>query len=375
MYRFLFISLVLLASGCGKDPADPSEITWVFSRHSYAECDLPRMEEGLSRSGPTVLRSFDPYALFFPPRWRPAPGSPDEGKAGTGLVLWRDGASAVVVRVFPGSPAAAAGVKKGDQVFSVDGQPVAKLPEAEIVAALYGSNGGVFRFKGEKREGGALSSSLKREFGGMPTVWGFVVPGTRTGYLRIVNFSRKSAVRLKAEMDDLLDGGASRVIIDLRGNYGGSLGELSAALALFAVREGPVFKAVSRHPGYSKVFSAREPGPYAGLKTILLTDAGTLSRAEVFAAALREWGGASIVGEATAGNISATRGFRLKNGAALRITVARLLTPAGQDLEGKGLVPDVAAQGAAGSSSGGLREFPQALASADAVLLKALGLP
>ena len=375
MPRLLCCLLALFLSGCGKNSVDPAEITWVFNRHSYAEQDLPRMEAGLQKSGPSVLSSFDHYALFFPPRWHPAPVSAGLGKAGVGLVLWRAGNEAVVVRVFPRSPAEAAGLKRGDRIFSVDGQPVADLPEAAMGAAIYGSLGGVFLLKGEKRDGGELDSSLKREYGGMPTVWGFNVPGTRTGYLRIVNFSGKTAARLKAEMNDLLDGGADRVIIDLRGNYGGSLDQLSASLALFAGREAELFKAVSRHTGYSRVFASRDPGPYAGLKTLLLTDAGTLSRGEVFAAALREWGGAALVGEATAGNVSATRGFKLKSGAALRITVARLLTPAGLDLDGRGLTPDVAVQCPASADRAGFREFPSALASSDPVLQAALSAP
>lgn len=375
MYRLLSVVLALLAAGCSRSPVDPSEITWVFNRHSYAEYDLARMEDGLQKSGPSVLTSFDHYARFFPPRWRPEPVSGGQGKSGTGLVLWRSGAAAVVVRVFPGSPAEAAGIKTGDRIASVDGRPVAGLPEAAIGEALYGAFGGVFKFKGEKRSGGELNSSLKREFGGMLTVWGFNIPGTRTGYLRIVNFSGKAAARIRAEMNDLLDGGANRVIIDLRGNYGGSLDQLSAALALFAGRGGPVLRAVSRHAGYTREFSAEERGPYAGLKTLLLTDSGTLSRAEVFAAALREWGGASVVGAATAGNVSATRGFRLKSGATLRLTVARLLTPAGLDLDGRGLTPDVAAPCPPSADEGGFREFPAALASSDPVILKALEQP
>ncbi|HNW44223.1 MAG TPA: S41 family peptidase [Elusimicrobiales bacterium] len=375
MYRFLFFSLALLVCGCKKAPSDPAEITWVFDRHSYAEYDLQRMEAGLARSGPPVLRSFDPYALFFPPSWRPAASPAAPGNANAGLVLWRQGAEAVAVRVFPRSPAETAGLKAGDVVAFLNGQAVAGLPENAIGSALYGSTGGAFAVKGTKRGGGAFEVTLKRDYGGMPTVWGFVIPGSKTGYLRIVNFAGKAAVRMKAEMNDLLDGGANRVIIDLRGNYGGSIDQLSSALALFAPRAGAVFKAVSRHAGYTKTFFADAPGPYAGLKVLLLTDSGTLSRAEIFAAALREWGGASVVGGATAGNISATRGFRLKSGAALRLTVARLLTPAGLDLDGKGLVPDVPAPCPPDVENGALREFPAAPASADQALLKALGLP
>lgn len=374
MSRLLLLSVILLAAGCSRDPVDPAEITWVFNRHSCDKLDLVRMEQGLKTSGPEVLPSFDPYAFFLPPQWKPAPAMPGVKKAHAGLVLWRSGGAAWVVKVYPGSPAEKAGLKAGDRVSLFDGRPVGSLSDGELQEDIYGVRGGGFSLKGVSASGAPVEASLKRDFGGMQTVWGFIVPGTRTGYLRIVNFGGKAAERIKTEMNALLDGGANRVVIDLRGNYGGPVQQTSDALALFAPRGGPVFRAVSRHPGYSRVFAAAEPGPYAGVKTVVLADAGTISRGELFAAALREWGGASVVGETTGGNVSATRGFRLKSGAALRLTVARLETPSGADLDGKGLVPDVAVQDRTTEEGAGLREFPQALASADPVLKRALEL-
>ena len=121
----LIVALMLFVSGCARNQADPEEITQVFDRHSYAACDLARLKESLAGSGPSALAAFDPHAVFLPPHWRPELPAPGQGRAGAGLVLWRAGAAAVVVRVFPGSPAEAAGVKAGDRITSVDGKPVA----------------------------------------------------------------------------------------------------------------------------------------------------------------------------------------------------------------------------------------------------------
>ncbi|MCX5790848.1 MAG: S41 family peptidase, partial [Elusimicrobia bacterium] len=271
-------------------------------------------------------------------------------------------------------PAETAGIKAGDRVTLVDGKDAAELPDAVLGAALYGATGGIVRLKGQRRDGGALNGNLKREFGGMPTVWGFNIPGTRLGYLRIVAFSGKASGRIRSEVNDLLDSGAAELVIDLRHNYGGSLGELSNALALFAAGRGTVFKVVSRHPGYSKVFSAEEAGPFAGVKTLLLNDSGTVSRAEIFAATLREWRVASIFGEATAGNVALTRGFRLKDGGALRVTVAHILTPSGADLDEKGVAPDVPLNAQPPGGQAPIGEFPPAVASADPLLRRALGI-
>ena len=369
--RFLFFPLLLFCA-CSKDTVDTPEIAAIFREHSYAECDPARLERGLNDSGLDALASFDPRAIFFHSGWRPELPRPGGGKAGVGMVLWKAGGAALAVKVFPGSPADEAGIRAGDVISSVDGKAVSAMPDAVLGSALYGAPGGVFRFAGEKRSGGALNKSLRREFGGAPTVWGFNIPGTRKGYLRIISFSAKTSARIRCEMNDLLDGGASEIIIDLRHNYGGLLEELAASLELFAPGKGPVFRVVSRHPGYSRVYAAPGAGPFAGVKTVLLTDSGTLSRAEIFAAALREWRAAVIMGGASAGDVSVTRSFRLKDGGALRLTVARMLTAAGTDLEGAGLAPDMALDARPPGSQAPIGEFPPPVVSADPLLRRAV---
>jgi C-terminal processing protease CtpA/Prc len=369
----LSAALLALLAGCGGGPeADPEEITGVFRRHSCDSLDFGGLESGLREKGPSVLPRFDNYALFFPASWRPEPAVPGMRKANAGLVLWRVPGGARIARVYQGSPAEKAGLQAGDTALSLDGKPLDEVGDAALYQALYGLRGGAFELRGEKKAGGPFAAALKRDFGGMPLIWGFNVPGSRDGYLRVINFGAGSAEKLRREIGLLLDGGANRLVIDLRGNYGGSVAQVSECLALFAPRGGPVFRAVSRHPGYARIFTAQAPGPFAGIRTVLLTDAATVSRGELFAAALREWGGAAVVGETTGGNVSATRGFKLRNGGALRLTVARLQTPGGLDLEGRGLVPDVAAAAQRRDEGPGFTEFPMALASADRVLKTAL---
>jgi carboxyl-terminal processing protease len=202
-----------------------------------------------------------------------------------------------------------------------------------------------------------------------------MIPGTKAGYMRAASFMTKASGRFKSSMNDLLDSGAKRIIIDLRGNKGGSLGELANVLGYFAPAAGTLYSSASRHAGYRKVFTTDGPGSFAGVKVVLLTDPDTVSRAEIFAATLREWGNAVIVGGTTAGNVAATRGFRLKSGAALRITVAKLQPPSGADLDGRGVEPDVKVAEATGGAAGGFTEYPPGLASFDPVIRKALSLP
>jgi len=206
----------------------------------------------------------------------------------------------------------------------------------------------------------------------MPAVWGFLVPGERTAYLRIASFSDKTAEAVKAELTDLAASGAAAVILDLRHNYGGSLDGAAGTLGLFSPGPGALFRTVSARAGYVREYSAKKTGPYPGIKLAVLIDHGSVSRAEIFAASLREAGRAFTAGGPTAGNVSITKTFRLTKGGTLRLTVARLVTPAGKDLDGRGLAPDLPVKDLPGGRYAFSNDFPPPLASGDPVIGAAL---
>jgi len=367
----LLIASVLVAAGCSRQGADPEELSRAFARHSYAAADPAAVKKAFEAGG-GELKTLDPHAEVIGPEQRILHDYPVKAKAGAGLVLWRTPEGFSAVKVFAGSPADQAGLKDGDLVVKIGGKTAENAPPLDVLTALWGPKGGDFLYEAETKEGRALSGTLKRDFGGMPLVWGFLVPGTKIGYLRLVAFPDGTPARVKQELDALLHAGARSAVLDLRHNYGGSLDALAETLALFAPGPGTLFKAVSRHPGYSKDFTAAKAGPFAGLRLALLTNSHTISRAEVFAASLKEAGRAFTAGSGTAGDVSVTKTFRLSRGGALRLTVARLVTPAGTDLEGKGLAPDVPVEDPLDGEYAFSADFPPPLAGADPVLAAAL---
>lgn len=371
MYRFLLL-LLIAAAGCSGHQADPEEVLKIFSRHSFAEADTDVLRKAVEAGKPALLRSIDPYAEVVPPGRRTEHDYPGVLKAAAGVVLWKTAAGLEAVEVYPGSPAAKAGIAAGDLLKELDGKAGPDLAPAEIARLISGRRGTELPLNVEKKGGGPLALTLKREIAGFPLVWGFLVPGEKTGYLRLASFSSKTPESVKKELETLSAAGAHSVIIDLRHNYGGSLEALSETLGLFAAGPKPLFKAASRHPGYSRDYAAQKAGPFAGLKLALLTDSGTVSRAEVFAASLKEAGRAVTVGGYTAGNVAITKTFRLKKGGALRLTVAKLLTPAGTDLSENGLTPDVPVEDPLDGEYAFTADFPPALASADPVIAAAL---
>jgi carboxyl-terminal processing protease len=370
MYRLL-IAALLLAAGCSRGGADPEELARVFQMHSFAAADEAAALAAF-RAGGEELALLDAHAAVIAPGRRVTRDYPVKTTAGTGLVLWRTPDGFLVLKVFPGSPAAAAGLREGDLVVKIAGRTATDAKPAEVMEALSGEKGGEFEYEAETASGRALAGTLKRDFGAIPLAWGFMVPGGSWGYLRLISFSGSAPAQVKRELAALVKAGARGVVIDLRHNYGGSLEALQETLGLFVSAPGPVFRAVSRHKGYTQEFSAKAPGPFAGLKLVLLTDSGTVSRAEVFAASLKEAGRAVTAGGRTPGDVSVTKTFRLSRGGALRLTVARLVTPGGLDLEGKGITPDIPVKDPLDGEYAFAADFPPALAGADPVLAAAV---
>jgi carboxyl-terminal processing protease len=138
----------------------------------------------------------------------------------------------------------------------------------------------------------------------------------------------------------LTKSGASRLIIDVRNAATGDLAEGIAAARLF-VSSGTLAVRESRSAGQAKIAANKGDGAIT-LPLTVLVDSGTSGPAELFAAALAGNKRAELIGERTVGRTGIQELIKLPDGSALWITSSRYLTPAGAQLQAKGLDPDVA---------------------------------
>jgi carboxyl-terminal processing protease len=160
----------------------------------------------------------------------------------------------------------------------------------------------------------------------------------------------------------LAKGGATRLIVDVRNSAGGELTEGISAARLF-VSSGTLAVRESRSSGQVKIAAEKGDGAVS-LPLTLLVDSGTSGPAEVFAAALAGNKRAELIGERTVGRTGIQEMVKLPDGAALWITSARFLTPAGAQIQSKGIEPNVAVEQPEGDFG--------APAPADAILQRAI---
>lgn len=245
-----------------------------------------------------------------------------------------------VIAARDGSPAAKAGLRTGDYVRIIGETPTREMSVFEGLRRLRGAPGSkisITILRGNTTDPHVVE--LTRELPPSTDVSGkLAAPGV--GYLRVAAVGSRTADQAKMKIAELVKGGASKLIVDVRRASGGSL-EGGLALARLFVGSGTL--AVREMRGADNVSIAAAPGDGSvTLPTTLLIDTGTSGGAELFASALLGNKRAESIGERTIGRAALQRLVRLPDGSGLWLTTTRFLSPSGAALHEKGLEPTVA---------------------------------
>jgi carboxyl-terminal processing protease len=253
----------------------------------------------------------------------------------------------VIVAPFRDSPAEKAGILPGDVLVSVNGESAEGWSVADAVKKIRGPQGTQVTLVVRHSDGGEEEFTIERATIEIPTVFVDSVTDKdgnavdNLAYLEIQQFTEQTTGDLTRELDRIIDAGNYEgLILDLRRNPGGGL-DATVDVADMFLDDGVIITQVDRD-GQETVYEAK-PGNDAGdLPIVMLVGPGSASGSEVLAAALRDHGRATLIGEKTFGKGSVNHIRQLSNGGALYVTIARWRTPNGELIEGVGLEPDVA---------------------------------
>jgi carboxyl-terminal processing protease len=281
-------------------------------------------------------------ALLEPADYAQLQAATSGSYAGVGVEV--DGAAEGlrVVRSIANSPAARAGLRPGDLIVRIDGLEVGAAGIDSATAMLRGPPGSAVRLA-VRRAGApaALQFTLQRSQVELPSITAeSLAPGY--GYLRIREFTTATpgevsdAVRqLRAQAGGRLRG----LLIDLRDNPGGVL-EAAGAIADDFLDHGTIVSADGRLQD-ARFRMVATPGDLVdGAPIVVLVNGKSASAAEILAAALRQNGRALLLGARTYGKGTVQTIMPLSDGRALKLTTSRYFTPAGDSINGIGIVPD-----------------------------------
>jgi carboxyl-terminal processing protease len=260
---------------------------------------------------------------------------------GIGAAISFDAASGYtdVLGVLPGSPAERAGLVAGDKIVTVDGQLFKGLSLVSVVAHIRGKVGEPVLLS-VLHDGKLVPLSITRESVSLEPVTHLTLP-SRVGYVLIRDFSAQTAAATRGALEELAQQGAQALVVDLRGNQGGSFDEAVATASLFLPKGTPVV-IVEKRGGKVEPHPSTGDPILGGVPLSVLVNGMTASSAELLAAALQEGRRAKVIGSRTFGKWSVQTIDELGNGYAVKYTVGLFHTAGGRSFEGQGMPPDVA---------------------------------
>ncbi|GHD99664.1 peptidase S41 [Streptomyces alanosinicus] len=259
----------------------------------------------------------------------------------TGVGLWagRERSGRIeVTRVQPGSPAAVAGIRKGDRLRSVDGRKVDGRPVTEVVSLLRGeaddAAAGTTVTLGLQRGTRAWTEKLRRASLSTDSVTVRRLAGG-VDVIKIAAFTKGSgdAVRAALRQAPAEDG----IVLDLRGNSGGLVTEAVETASAFL--DGGLV-ATYDVDGAPRSLHA-DSGGDTDRPLVVLVDGGTMSAAEMLTGALQDRGRAVVIGSRTFGKGSIQMPTQLPGGSVAELTVGHYRTPSGHSVDGRGITPDL----------------------------------
>jgi carboxyl-terminal processing protease len=276
----------------------------------------------------------DPYADLFSPEQLAefSRQALRNSYAGVGMQITTVRDTALVTRVFLGSPAARAGVQRGDRIVKVAGEPVVGLPLEQVTQRLLGTPGTAVEVDYIRHGTGPIHHSFVRDRIKYPAVAYAVMLEPGIGYVPLESFNDTSGEEVEAALVGLRKSGARAYVLDLRGNTGGSLDQAVRITSLFLRQGQQVLRADYRNAP-DEIYTARQGGVVTDAPLVVLTDGSSASASEIVAGALQDHDRAVIIGTESFGKGLVQDVFQLDGGWALKLTTGRWYTPSGRTIQ------------------------------------------
>ncbi len=257
---------------------------------------------------------------------------------GIGAVLDMSDATPVIVSVFAGGPAARAGLGHGDQIVSIDGTGTQGLSLSAVTTRIRGPSGTTVTLvvaptgSTTQRTVHVVRASVD-----VPAVTWAMVPGQTVADIHLVEFSRGASDSLRSALEAVTAAGATGIVLDLRDDPGGYVGEAVGVASQF-IASGVVYVTVDA--GGTRTAVPVKTGIHpTSLPVVVLVNHATASAAEIVAGALQDHHRATIVGVTTFGTGTVLSQYDLGDGSALRIGTVKWLTPSGRQIWHHGIAP------------------------------------
>jgi carboxyl-terminal processing protease len=283
----------------------------------------------------------DPYTVFMPPKEKTSFNESITGTfSGVGMEVGVQDGFLTVIAPLKNSPAEKAGIETGDKIISINGVEAGTMKVEEAVQLIRGEKGTTVTVEVFKK-GKDKSQEIKivRDTIVVPTLE--VETKGDVFVIRLYTFGNSASTEFRDALRQFVSSKKHKLILDVRGNPGGYL-DAAVDISSWFLPPGKVV--VSEDFGSNKtpkVFRSKGYNIFkSDLEMVILINGGSASASEIVAGALQEHGIAKLVGEQSYGKGSVQELVEITPDTALKVTIARWLTPNGKSISNGGLTPD-----------------------------------
>jgi len=295
-----------------------------------------------------MLTSLDPHSNYLNPKNFNDMKVQTRGEfGGLGIEVSMENGLVKVVSPIDDTPAARAGLKPGDLITHLDGDPVQGMTLPEAVEKMRGPVSSEIKLTIRREGKEPFDVKLTRATIKIQSVRSHL-EGDNIAYIRITTFNEQTDVGLNNAMKNLKQQAGGKllgVVLDLRNDPGGLLDQAVAVSDAF-LEKGEIVSTRGRRSEDAQRYNARPGDIAAGLPVAVLINGGSASASEIVAGALQDHHRAILLGTRSFGKGSVQTIIPLPGHGAMRLTTARYYTPSGRSIQAKGIDPDIVVEAA-----------------------------
>jgi carboxyl-terminal processing protease len=298
------------------------------NEYYYDDVDLDKIWDGAFHG---FMEKLDPHSVYIPPKKQEEIDEIFRGKfQGIGIEFdILDGYITVIAPVAD-SPSERVGLHPGDKIIEIDGKDAYGISKNEVMKTLRGPKGTSVDLTIARIGEEPFSVTIIRDIIPIYSVRASLMLDDKTGYIWLTRFTATSSEEMKNAIKKLDNLGMKRMILDLRNNSGGFLEQAAQIANMFITSRDTLVYTIGKHNNTNEVFMAKPSKGRSDYPLIILLNRGSASASEIVAGAVQDLDRGLIIGETSFGKGLVQRQLGLRDGSAIRVTIARYFTPSGR---------------------------------------------